>query len=66
MLSAILLDSIFLDSNKEYCLQMFLEECKYAMKDRKIINTINEPLKLKESDDESNENVFLILNQLII
>ena len=36
------------------------------MKDRKIINTINEPLKLKESDDESNENVFLILNQLII
>ena len=45
---------------------MFLEECKYAMKDRKIINTINEPLKLKESDDESNENVFLILNQLII
>ena len=66
MLSAILLDSIFLDSNKEYYLQMFLEECKYAMKDRKIINTINEPLKLKESDDESNENVFLILNQLII
>ena len=66
MLSAILLDSIFLDSNKEYYLQMFLEECKYAMKDRKIINTVNEPLKLKESDDESNENVFLILNQLII
>ena len=66
MLSAILLDSIFLDSNKEYYLQMFLEECKYAMKDRKTINTINEPLKLKESDDESNENVFLILNQLII
>ena len=66
MLYAILLDSIFLDSNKEYYLQMFLEECKYAMKDRKIINTINEPLKLKESDDESNENVFLILNQLII
>ena len=66
MLSAILLDSIFLDSNKEYYLQMFLEECKYAMKDRKIINTINEPLKLNESDDESNENVFLILNQLII
>ena len=66
MLSAILLDSIFLNSNKEYYLQIFLEECKYAMKDRKIINTINEPLKLKESDDESNENVFLILNQLII
>ena len=66
MLSAILLDSIFLDSNKEYYLQIFLEECKNAMKDRKIINTINKPLKLNESDDESNENVFLILNQLII
>ena len=55
MLSAILLDSIFLNSNKEYYLQIFLEECKYAMKDRKIINTINEPLKLNESDDESND-----------
>ena len=54
-LSAILLDSIFVNSNKEYYLQIFLEECKYAIKDRKIINTINEDLKLNESDDESDE-----------
>ena len=43
-LSVILLDSIFVNSNKEYCPQIFLEECKYAIKDRKIINTINEDL----------------------
>ena len=50
-----MLDSIFVNSNKEYYLQIFLEECKYAIKDRKIINTINEDLKLNESDDESDE-----------
>ena len=31
---------------------MFLEECKYAVKKKKIINTINEELDLDESDDE--------------
>ena len=54
-LSVILLDSIFVNSNKEYYLQIFLEECKYAIKDRKIINRINEVLRLNESDDESDE-----------
>ena len=54
-LSKILLDSIFFNSNKEYYPQIFFEECKYAIKDRKIINTINEDLKSNESDDESDE-----------
>ena len=54
-LSAILVDSTFVNSNKKYYPQIFLEECKYAVKDRKIINTINEELKLNESDDESDE-----------
>ena len=54
-LSVILLDSIFVNSNKEYYPQIFLEECKYAIKDRKIINTANEDLKLNESNDESYE-----------
>ena len=40
-LSVILLDSIFVNSNKEYYPQIFLEECKYAIKDRKIVNSIN-------------------------
>ena len=31
---------------------MFLQECKYALKKKKIINTINEELDLDESDDE--------------
>ena len=54
-LSVILVDSTFVNSDKKYYPQIFLEECKYAVKDRKIINTINEELKLNESDDESDE-----------
>ena len=54
-LSIILLDSPFVNSNKENYPQIFLEECKYAIKDKKIVNTINEDLKLNESDDESDE-----------
>ena len=34
-LSVILSDSIFVNSDKECCAQIFLEECKYAIKDRK-------------------------------
>ena len=51
-LSVILLDSIFVNSNKEYYPQILLEECKYAIKNKKIVNTINEDLELSESDDE--------------
>ena len=54
-LSVILLDSIFINSNKGYYPQILLEECKYAIKDWKIINTVNEDLKLNESNDESYE-----------
>ena len=55
-LSEILLDSIFANSDKEYYPQIFLEECKYAIKKKKIINTINEELKLSESDDEYDDS----------
>ena len=37
-LSGILLDSIFVNSDKEYYPQTFLEECKYAVKKKNIIN----------------------------
>ena len=50
-LSAILLDSIFVNSNEEYYLQILLKECKYAIKNREIVNTIIEDLKLSESDE---------------
>ena len=32
----------FFNSDKEYYPQTFLEEFKYAIKDKKIVNTINE------------------------
>ena len=51
-LSIILLDSIFVNSDKEYYPQILLEECKYVIKKKKIVNIINEDLKLSESDDE--------------
>ena len=54
-LSRILLDSIFVNSDKEYNPQIFLEECKYVIKE--IVNTISENLELNKSDesDESDE-----------
>ena len=51
-LYVILLDSIFVNSDKEYYPAIYLEECKYTIKKKKIINTINEELALSESDDE--------------
>ena len=35
-LSVILVDSFLVNSDKEYYPQIFLEECKYAIKNRKI------------------------------
>ena len=43
--------SILASSDKEYYPQVFLEKCKYMIKDRKIINTNNEELELSESDE---------------
>ena len=54
-LSVILLDSIFVNSDKKYYLQIFLEECTFTMENKKILNTINEDLELRKSDDESDE-----------
>ena len=41
--------------DKEYYPQILLEECKYAIKNEKIVNTINEDLELSKSDDESDK-----------
>ena len=46
------LDSIFVNSDKEYYPQILLEECKYTIKKKKTMNTTNEKLELGESDDE--------------
>ena len=53
-LSIILSDSV-VKIDYDYYPQMFLEECKYAVK--KTMNTINVKLNLDESDDDkSNES----------
>ena len=46
------MDSIVVDTDEKCYLQIFLEICKYAVKKKTIINTINEELKLDESDDD--------------
>ena len=55
---------------KKYYPQILLEERKYALKKKKIINAINNELKLDESDDESdndksNESVDINLLNLM-
>ena len=50
-----LLDSVVKIDN-DYYPQIFLEECKYAVKKKKIIKTINEELNLDESNDESDND----------
>ena len=39
------------NAGKKYYPQILLEECKYAVKDKNIINSINEKLNLNESDE---------------
>ena len=58
MISVISLDSIFVKSYKEYYSKIFLEGWKNLIKDRKIINTINEGLELSESDESDNDKVI--------
>ena len=41
---------------KKYHPQMFLKECKYSIKRKKIMNTINEELNFDEFDNESDNN----------
>ena len=55
-LFVILLDSIFANLHKEYYSQIFLKECKYTVKSKKIMNNINEELELDESDDEYDDS----------
>ena len=55
-LFVILLDSTFANLHKEYYSQIFLKECKYTVKSKKIMNNINEELELDESDDEYDDS----------
>ena len=54
-LSVILLDSVVI-VDKKYYSQIFLKECKYGVKKKKIINSNNEKLNLNESDDDESED----------
>ena len=49
----ILLYPILVNSDKVYYPQIFSEECKDLITNRKIKNTVTEDLELRESDNES-------------
>lgn len=53
-LFVILLDS-YVEMNKNFNLQMLLEERKYAMKENQMKNIINGELKLVSPGDESDD-----------
>ena len=55
MLICNIITSIFVNSDKEYYPQKFLEECKYTIKNKKIVNTVKEDLELSESYDKFDE-----------
>ena len=54
-ISVLLLDSVVKVGKKCYP-QIVLEECKYAVKNKNIINAINEEPNLDESDESDKEN----------
>ena len=56
-LSLRLIDSVVKIDNNYYP-QICLEESRYAVKKKKIINSVNEELNLDESDDDSNNDKF--------
>ena len=61
-LSVILLDSNFVNSDKQYYLQTFVAECKKVKKTtNKIINRINEDLEWSESNDDKCQSLCLKL-----
>ena len=55
-LSVILIDFIFINSNEKYYPQIFLEECEYAVKNKKVMNTANAESKLDEIDNDNDES----------
>ena len=50
------MDVVLVKIDNNYYPQIFLEECKYAVKKKKIRNIINDELNLDESDDASDND----------
>ena len=53
-----MLDSI-VRADKKYNLQTFLKECKYAVKKKKLMNTINEELELDKSVGDKYDDKYI-------
>ena len=53
-----MLDSV-VNADKKYRPQIFLKECKYEIKNRKIMNTINKQLKLDKTEDDKYDDEYI-------
>ena len=51
-LSIITFESV-IKINKKYHPQIFLDECKYEVKNKKVVSLLNDDLELSSSDSES-------------
>ena len=54
-LSVVLIDSVF-RTGKDYYPQVFLEECKYVVKEKKIPNYIIDNVEISSDSDRGNYN----------
>ena len=61
-ISAIDIDSVLKIDNKRAYLQAYLEQCKYKLKKRKIVNYVNDEIIDKDSDSDTNDVVDSHLN----
>ena len=51
-------DSLF-RAGKNYYLQVFLEECKYVIKEKKIHNYITDDMEVSDSDEVNSDKKIL-------
>ena len=62
---AIDIDSILKSDNKRAYPQVYLEQCKYKLKKRKIVNYIDDEVIDEDSDSDYNDTVYSHLNFLV-
>ena len=54
-LSVILIDSVF-RAGKNYYPQVFLEECKYFVKEKKMLECITDTIEISSDSDREDSN----------
>ena len=64
-LSVILIDSVF-RTGKNYYPQVFLEECKYVVKEKKIPKYIIDDIEISSDSDRENSEEKIVIKKLLM